>query len=98
MYFRPEHSTYLGFLLLNVSQFNMPLFLVESIVHCPHGPTTLVQLNSNKTLVQGEVVANGILDGGGKELTCDSIECQKFLMMIIVFCIALKSHTHTHTR
>ena len=36
--------------------------------------------------------------GTGKELTHDSIECQKFLMRIIVFCIALETHTHTHMR
>ncbi len=37
-------------------------------------------------------------EGEDKELASGSIECQKFLMRIIVFCIALESHTHTHMR
>ncbi len=42
----------------------MSFLLVEGVVYCPDGTATLVQFNSYKTLVQREVVANGILWGG----------------------------------
>ena len=45
----PTRTTYSRHRLL---QFNMSLLLIECVIHCPDSTTTLVQLNTNKTLVK----------------------------------------------
>lgn len=47
-------------------QFDMPFLLIKSVVNCPHGSSTLVQLYSNKALVKREIMSYGILEGGGE--------------------------------
>ena len=46
---------------MSVSQLHVSLPFVECVVHSPDGSATLVEFHSHKTLVQREVVSDGIL-------------------------------------
>ena len=42
-------------------QFNMSLFLIESVIDRPNCTSTFVQLNSYETFVQRKIMTNGVL-------------------------------------